>query len=86
MGTWLSTMALFIAGVNIPLHWVEVIFALEVLVQVFAIVFIAAIFLPPRNEHDSLPSDGGNKKGEYNHLLLDVEDVTDSGSSEESND
>jgi hypothetical protein len=86
MGVWLSTMALFIHGVEIPVHWVETIFVLEVLVLVFVIVFTAAIALPPRDEHASLPSDGGDKKGEYNHLVLDMEDATDSASSEESND
>jgi hypothetical protein len=86
MGVWLFTMALFIHGVAIPLHLVETIFVLEALVLLFVIVFIAAIALPRGNEHGSLPSDGGDKKGEYNHLVLDMEDATDSASSDESND
>jgi hypothetical protein len=86
MGVWLQTIGLYIHGVEIPLHWVETVFVLETLVILLVIVFIAAIALPPRNEHDRLQSHGGDKKGEYSHLVLDIEDSTESGSIEESND
>jgi hypothetical protein len=84
MGVWVSTIGLFIHGVEFPLEWVETIFVLEVLVLLLVIVFIAAIALPPRNENDC----GDDKNQEYNRLVLDMEaaDATESPSSEESND
>jgi hypothetical protein len=85
IGVWMTTLGFYVCCFDIPLHWVETVFSLQLLLLFTLILAIAVIVLPPLNENEWLTGpEGTNKEG---HNLLScvetscVEDGTESDSS-----
>jgi VanZ family protein len=70
IGVWMTTLGFYVCCFDVPLHWVETIFCLQLLGVFTVMLIIVVIVLPPRDESEWQAGPGAIEEERYKYNTL----------------